>query len=60
VLVYGGPLLEADARCGFVAGKPSEDHSILMRYTNDEEPPPFPEEKNYLKLFERRSEKDTD
>ena len=40
LLVYGGPFLEADVVRGFVAGKPAKDHSILMWYTKDQEPPP--------------------
>src|SRR5262249_53383231 len=60
LLVYGGPFLEADVVRGFVAGKPTEDHSILMWYTKDEEPPPFAEETSHPKLFERRSEKGAD
>jgi hypothetical protein len=60
LLVYGGPFLEADVVRGFVAGKPSEDRSILMWYSKDQEPPPFAEEATHPKLFERRSEKGAD
>jgi hypothetical protein len=60
LLVYGGPFVEADVVRGFVAGKPSKDHSILMWYTKDEDPPPFPEEKIYPKQFDRRSERGAD
>src|ERR1022692_4132731 len=51
LLVYGGPFLEADVVRGFVAGKPAEDHSILMWYTKDQEPPPFAEESSHPNLF---------
>src|SRR6516162_5200346 len=60
LLVYGGPFVEADVVRGFVAGKPSKDHSILMWYTKDQDPPPFPEEKTYPKQFERRQERGAD
>ena len=42
LLVYGGPYLGADVVEGFVAGKPAEDHCIVMWYSKDYEPPPFP------------------
>ena len=60
LLVYGGPFLEMDVVRGFVQGKPVEDRSILMWYTKNQEPPPFPEESNYPKLFERRADKGVD
>jgi hypothetical protein len=60
LLVYGGPFLEADVVRGFVLGKPAEDHTILMWYSEDQQPPPFPEEQNHGKLFVRRSEKGAD
>jgi len=60
LLVYGGPFLEADVVRGFVAGKPAEDRSIIMWYTIDQEPKPFPEESSHPHLFERRSEKGAD
>jgi hypothetical protein len=60
LLVYGGPFLEADVVHGFVEGKPDEDRSILMWYTKEQEPPPFPEELNHPKLFDRRSERGSD
>lgn len=60
LLVYGGPFLEADVVRGFVAAKPKEDHSILMWYTRDNEPPPFPEETDHPRLFLRRVEKGAD
>src|SRR6185436_10309326 len=60
LLVYGGPFLEAEVVRGFVAAKPKADHSILMWYTKDNEPPPFPEETNHPKLFERRAERGAD
>jgi fluoride ion exporter CrcB/FEX len=60
LLVYGGPFIEADFVRGFVTGKPAEDRSILMWYSKDMEPPPFNEEQNYPKLFERRAEKGAD
>jgi hypothetical protein len=60
LLVYGGPFLEADVVRGFVAAKPKEDHSILMWYTKDNEPPPFPEETTHPKLFLRRAERGAD
>jgi hypothetical protein len=60
LLVYGGPFLEADVVQGFVAGKPAKDHSILMWYSKDNEPPPFVEETNHPNLFERRSERGAD
>ncbi|MDD5322315.1 MAG: hypothetical protein PHD43_17220 [Methylococcales bacterium] len=60
LLVYGGPFLEADVVHGFIDGKPDEDRSILMWYTKDKEPPPFPEESNHPKLFDRRSERGAD
>jgi len=56
LLVYGGPFIEADVVRGFVAGPPKEDRSILMWYTKNQEPPPFPEEQTHPKLFERRAE----
>jgi hypothetical protein len=37
----------------FVAGKPASDHSVLMWYSKDQEPPPFPEESARPKLFKR-------
>src|SRR5690242_2374324 len=60
LLVYGGPFIESDVVRGFVAGAPKEDRSILMWYTKDQEPPPFPEEQNAPKLFERRAESGSD
>jgi hypothetical protein len=60
LLVYGGPYLEADVVRGFCAGKPKQDHSILMWFTKDNEPPPFPEEAIHPKLFLRRAEKGAD
>ena len=60
LLVYGGPFLEADVVRGFVAGKPPADRSILMWYSKDQEPVPFPEEAAHANLFERRSERGAD
>lgn len=60
LLVYGGPFLEAEVVRGFVAGRPKQDHSILMWYTKDNEPPPFPEEASHPKLFLRRDERGAD
>jgi hypothetical protein len=60
LLVYGGPFLEADVVQGFVAGKPAQDRSILMWYSRDQAPPPFAEEADHPKLFERRQEKGAD
>jgi hypothetical protein len=60
LLVYGGPFLEADVVRGFVAGQPDNDRSILMWYSKDQEPPPFPEEESHQHLFERRAEKGAD
>ena len=60
LLVYGGPFLEADVVRGYCAGKPKEDHSILMWFTKSNEPPPFPEEAIHPKLFLRRAEKGAD
>jgi hypothetical protein len=60
LLVYGGPFLEADVVRGYVAGKPAEDRSILMWYSQDQEPSPFSEEKDRPKLFQRRLEKGAD
>jgi hypothetical protein len=60
LLVYGGPFLEAEVVRGFVAGKPAKDHSILMWYSKDNEPPPFAEEAKHPNLFERRSERGAD
>ena len=60
LLVYGGPFLEQDVVRGFVAGNPAADRSILMWYSKDQEPPPFPEETTNPKLFERRSERGGD
>jgi fluoride ion exporter CrcB/FEX len=57
LLVYGGPYLEEDVVRGFVAGKPAKDRSVLMWYSKDQEPPPFPEEQTHPNLFERRVEK---
>ena len=56
LLVYGGPFLETDVVRGFVAGKPSADRSILMWYTQGNEPPAFAEEDKQPRLFERRPE----
>lgn len=58
--VYGGPYIEAEAVSGFVEGNPAEDRSILMCYTKDQEPEPFPEETTHPKLFERRAERGAD
>lgn len=60
LLVYGGEYLETDVVRGFVEGKPKQDHSILMWYSQDVEPPPFAEEQSHPKLFQRRSEKGGD
>src|SRR6478672_9686004 len=60
LLVYGGPYLESDVVRGFVAGKPGTDHSVLMWYSKDQEPPAFVEETTHPKLFERRAEKGAD
>jgi hypothetical protein len=60
LLVYGGPFLETDVVRGFVAGKSANDRSILMWYSKDQEPAPFPEEKNNPKLFERRVQRGAD
>lgn len=60
LLVYGGPFVEADVVRGFVAGKPANDRSILMWYSKDQEPPPFPEEQSNPNLFERRAERGAD
>lgn len=60
LLVYGGPYIERDVVRGFVAGKPADDKSVLMWYSRDQEPAPFPEEQQSPKLFERRSEKGSD
>ena len=60
LLVYGGPYLESDVVRGFVAGKPGTDHSVLMWYSKDQEPPAFVEETTHPKLFERKAEKGAD
>jgi len=60
LLVYGGPYIEEHAVRGFVAGKPTEDRSILMWYSRDKEPPPFREESTHPKLFDRRAESGAD
>ena len=60
LLVYGGPFIEADVVRGFVAGKPREDHSVVMCYSLDQAPPAFPEETSHPKLFRRRSERGAD
>jgi hypothetical protein len=60
LLVYGGPFLEADVVRGFVAAKPTRDRSILMWYTKDQEPPPFPEEQTHPALFDRRPQRGAD
>ena len=60
LLVYGGPFLEEDVVRGFVAGKPDTDRSILMWFSQDQEPPPFVEETTHPHLFERRSERGAD
>jgi hypothetical protein len=57
LLVYGGPFVEADVVRGFVSANPAADHSILMWYTKDQEPPPFAEEKTHPKLFQRRGQR---
>jgi hypothetical protein len=60
LLVYGGPFIESDVVRGYVAGAPKEDKSILMWYTKDKEPPPFPEEQSHPKLFDRRAQSGSD
>lgn len=60
LLVYGGPFLEADVVRGFAAAKPAKDHSILMWYSKDQEPPPFREEAENPSLFERRADRGAD
>jgi hypothetical protein len=60
LLVYGGPFIESDFVRGYVAAKPPNDHRIVMWYSKDQEPPPFPEEANHPRLFERRAERGTD
>ena len=60
LLVYGGPFLEADVVRGFAAAKPAKDHSILMWYSKDQEPPPFAEEAEHPSLFERRAARGAD
>lgn len=57
LLVYGAPFVESDVVRGFVNGKPASDHSILMWYSKDQEPPAFPEETDNPKLFLRKAEK---
>jgi hypothetical protein len=57
LLVYGGPFVEADVVRGFVSANPAADHSILMWYTIDQEPPAFPEEKTHGRLFQRRGQR---
>ena len=56
LLVYGGKFIEADVVRGFVSGAPKEDRSVLMWYTKEQAPPPFPEEQGHPRLFERRVE----
>lgn len=60
LLVYGGPYLEADVVRGFIGANPKYDRCILMWYSKDNEPPPFPEEGTHPKLFERRAERGAD
>jgi len=60
LLVYGGPFLEVEVVRGFVAGEPANDRSILMWYSQDQIPNPFPEEQGHPTLFERRVEKGAD
>jgi hypothetical protein len=60
LLVYGGPFIEADVVRGFVAGRPAKDHSIVMAYSKDQEPPPFVEEAAHPNLFDRRSMRGAD
>lgn len=60
LLVYGGPYLEADVVRGFVAANPKNDNSIIMWYTVDNEPSPFPEESTHPRLFKRVSEPGAD
>lgn len=60
LLVHGGPFLEADVVRGYVAANPAEDHSILMWYSQDDVPPPFPEDTGTSKLFDRRADKGPD
>jgi hypothetical protein len=60
LLVYGGPFAEADVVRGFVAAGPPEDRSILMWYSQDHKPKPFPEEATHPKLFDRRVQTGTD
>lgn len=60
LLVYGGHFLESDVVRGFVNAKPNADRSILMWYSRDHEPPPFPEETGNQKLFERKTERGAD
>lgn len=60
LLVYGGPFIESDTVRGFVTAAPLKDRSILMWYSKDQEPPPFPEEAKHPRLFDRRAERGTD
>lgn len=57
LLVYGGPFLEGDVVRGFVSAKPQADRSVLMWYSQEQVPEPFPEEATHPQLFERRVEK---
>src|ERR1035438_322676 len=57
LLVYGGPFLEADVVRGFVSANPKTDRCILMWYSQEQEPPQFPDEQNHGNLFERRIER---
>src|SRR6185369_2413640 len=60
LLVYGGPFIESDFVRGFVAGRPDRDRSILMWYSREFAPMPFPEETTQPKLFDRRQERGAD
>ena len=60
LLVYGGPFLESDVISGYVAAKPIQDHCIELRYSTQNVPPPFAEEKTNTKLFDRRPENSAD
>src|SRR3954453_2766199 len=60
LLVYGGPFIESDFVRGYVSAAPPKDRSIVMWYSKDQEPPPFPEEAKHPRLFDRRAERGTD
>ena len=60
IVVYDQTFIEADVVAGLVEAKPSEDKAIIVRYPQRKGSLPFPEEKDYPKLFDRRPDASDD